>query len=282
MNRIARLLVTTLLGLLTTLLAILPAFAQADKAGCADHPLFPTRMPGYVLSSCKVEEYGVFDFSFTPNVEKLPVEGKFTFIIYSIPDRKGEASALAVVRNYEEAIRKVGGTIVKSDPTRRVNGKIVKDGLEVWVQAEKGNGDIRLRIVEKKEMTQYIVADTASFGSDLKSTGHVAVYGIYFDTNKSEVKPDSKPALEEIAKLLQQTPSLKLKVVGHTDMTGTMDANMKLSQARGEAVVQALVSQYGIAASRLTGYGVGPLSPVATNDTDEGRAKNRRVELVKE
>ena len=258
------------------------AAQQRDNKDCKDHSLFPTRMPGYVLSNCKVEEYGVFDFSFRPNVKKLPVEGKFTFIIYSIPDRKGEASALAVVRNYENAIRKVGGTIVKSDPTRRVNGKIVKDGLEVWVQAEKGNGDIRLRIVEKKEMTQYIVADAASFGSDLKSTGHVAVYGIYFDTNKSEVKPDSKPALEEIAKLLQQTPSLKLKVVGHTDMTGTMDANMKLSQARGEAVVQALVSQHGITASRLTGYGVGPLSPVATNDTDEGRAKNRRVELVKE
>ena len=258
------------------------AAQQRDNKDCKDHSLFPTRMPGYVLSNCKVEEYGVFDFSFTPNVKKLPVEGKFTFIIYSIPDRKGEASALAVVRNYENAILKVGGTIVESDPTRWVNGKIVKDGQEVWVQAEKGNGDIRLRIVEKKEMAQYIVADAASFGSDLKSTGHVAVYGIYFDTNKSEVKPDSKPALEEIAKLLKQTPSLKLKVVGHTDMTGTMDANMKLSQARGEAVVQALVSQHGIAASRLTGYGVGPLSPVATNDTDEGRAKNRRVELVKE
>jgi outer membrane protein OmpA-like peptidoglycan-associated protein len=111
---------------------------------------------------------------------------------------------------------------------------------------------------------------------------HVAVYGIHFDTDRSEVRPDSRPALEEIAKLLAQNPGLQLLVVGHTDMTGSMDANRKLSQARAESVVRALVSQHGVSESRLKGYGVGPLAPVATNDTEEGRAKNRRVELVKE
>ena len=127
-----------------------------------------------------------------------------------------------------------------------------------------------------------VVADATALGSDIKSSGHVAVYGITFDTNKAEVKPESKPTLDEIAKLLKQEPALKLKVVGHTDMTGLFDANMKLSQARAEAVVQALVSQYGIAAPRLKGYGVGPLAPVASNAAEEGRAKNRRVELVKQ
>ena len=282
MNRIVRLLVTTLLGLLTTLLAILPAFAQADKAGCADHPLFPTRMPGYVLSNCKVEEYGVFDFSFTPNVKKLPVEGKFTFIIYSIPDRKGEASALAIVRNYENAIRKVGGTIVESDPTRRVNGKIVKDGQEVWVQVEKGNGTIWLRIVEKKAMEQYIVADAAAFGNDIRATGHAAVYGINFDTGKSTIKPESAQAIGEIAKLLKADPTLNIHVVGHTDNTGGVDSNIKLSQDRAEAILQALVRDQAIAPARLSAYGCGQFSPVASNDTEEGRAKNRRVELVKQ
>lgn len=271
----------TMLLVLPALLCVLPLFAQADKGGCKDHPLIPSRMPGYTIQACKVEEFGVFDFSMVPR-EKLPVEGKFTFITYAVSDRKNEPSALAVVRNYENAIVKVGGTVLKSDPNRRVNGKILKDGQEVWVQAEKGNGKIWLRIVEKKAMTQYVVADAAAFGNDLKATGHVAVYGIYFDTNKSEVKPESKAALEEIAKLLKQEPSLKLKVVGHTDMTGAMDANMKLSQARGEAVVKALVSEYGIPAGRLKGYGVGPLVPLASNDTEEGRVKNRRVELVKE
>jgi outer membrane protein OmpA-like peptidoglycan-associated protein len=269
-------------SLVTALLCVLPAFAQADKAGCKDHPLLPTRMPGYTIRDCKTEEFGRYEFR-TPNArEKVPVEGKFTFITYGIANRKEEPSAVAIVRNYESAILKAGGKVLNIAPTWWVNGKLSKDGQEVWVEVERGNGLIWLRIVEKKGMAQYIQADAAALGGDLKSTGHVAVYGIYFDTNKSEVKPDSKPALEEIAKLLRQAPSLKLKVVGHTDMTGSLDANMKLSQARGEAVVQALVAQHGIAASRLKGFGVGPLAPVATNDTEEGRAKNRRVELVKE
>ena len=268
--------------LLPALLLAAPLLAQADKAGCKDHPLFPTRMPGYVIADCKTEEFGRFEF-WTPNArDKVPVEGKFTFISYRINDRKNEPSAVAVVRNYENAILKAGGKILNSKPDWWVNGKILKDGQEAWAQVERGNGTIWLRIVEKKGMNQYIVADAAAMGGDLKSTGHVAVYGIFFDTNKSEVKPESKPALEEIARLLKADPALKLKVVGHTDMTGSLEANMKLSQARGEAVVQALVTQHGIAASRLKGYGVGPLAPVASNDTEEGKAKNRRVDLVKE
>lgn len=267
---------------LTILVIALPSAAQSDKGGCKDHPLFPTRMPGYTIRDCKTEAFGRYEFR-TPNArEKVPVEGKFTFLTYGIANRKDEPSAIAVVRNYENAILKAGGKVLNAAPTWWVNGKIAKDGQEVWVEAERGNGLIWLRIVEKQGMQQFIVADAAAMGGDLKATGHVAIYGIYFDTNKAEVKADSKPALEEIAKLLKKEPGLKLKVVGHTDATGSHDANMKLSQARGEAVVQALVSQHGIVPSRLKGHGVGPLCPVATNDTEEGKAKNRRVELVKE
>lgn len=281
MNRAVRRLAITSLALLGSL-TVQPAHAQTDKAGCADHPLFPTRMPSYVILNCKVEEFGAYDFLVVKG-PKTRVEGKFTYITYQFTGpRASEPSGLAVVRNYENALGKVGGTILQSSPERWVNGKVVKDGREAWAQAEKGNGVIWLRVVEKGEMAQYVVADAAAMGADLKSTGHIALYGIYFDTNKSEVKPESKAALEQIAKLLAQDPSLNLKVVGHTDMTGSLDANMKLSQARGEAVVQALVTQHGVAASRLKGYGVGPLAPVATNDTEEGRGKNRRVELVKQ
>jgi OOP family OmpA-OmpF porin len=270
---------------LAALMTVLPSLSSsADKVACTDHALFPTRMPAYELVDCKTEEYGTYAYQTTSNAKaKTPVEGKFTVITYSYTGpRGGEPSALAMVRNYEAAIAKVGGSVVYSDPARWVTGKVVKDGKEAWFQAEKGNGKIWLRIVEKKAMTQYIVADAAAFGNDINATGHVAVYGIYFDTNKSEVKPDSRPALEEIAKLLAQSPGLKLLVVGHTDMTGSLDANMKLSQARADSVVQALVSQHGVAPARLKGHGVGPLAPVASNDTEEGRAKNRRVELVKE
>ena len=256
------------------------ALAAPDKRGCADHPLFPTRMPEYYIVDCQSKEFDAYDF-FVAKGPKLRQEGKFTYIAYHVENRKNEPSGIAVVRNYENAITKIGGTIAASDPQRWVNGKVVIDGREVWAQAEKGNGAIWLRIIEKEGMKQHVVADAASFSNDLKASGHVAVYGIYFDTGKSLVKPESKPALEEVAKLLKGDPALKLWVVGHTDSVGKVDDNMRLAQARAEAVASELVNAHGIAAARLKGYGVGPLSPVAGNGDEAGRAKNRRVELVK-
>ncbi len=139
-----------------------------------------------------------------------------------------------------------------------------------------------LFIIEKEEMAQEIVANAEAFSNDLKETGHTAVYGIYFDTGQSVIKPESEAAMSEIAKLLKKEAGLKVNVVGHTDNVGGMDSNMKLSQTRADAVVQALVGKYGIGANRLKAYGVGPLAPVASNDKEEGKAKNRRVELVKQ
>ena len=270
---------TLLMGLL--FLAIPATAAKPDKPGCVDHPLFPTRLPEYRLHDCFTREFDKYEF-FTTKGPKHREEGRFTFLIYQIDDRKNEQSGLAMVRNYENAIKKIGGTIVASDPDRWVNGKVTVDGKEIWVQAEKGNGGMWLRIIEKQEMQQHIVADAASFGNDLKATGHAAVYGILFDTGKSAIKPESEQAIGEIAKLLKADAGLKVFVVGHTDAVGGVDANLKLSQARAEAVVQALVSDHGIAAARLLAHGGGPFAPVAPNDTEEGRAKNRRVELVKQ
>jgi len=117
---------------------------------------------------------------------------------------------------------------------------------------------------------------------DLTPNPNAAVYGIYFDTGKSEIKPESEVAIAEIAKLLRGDASLKINVVGHTDNVGGIDSNMKLSQARANAVVKILITKYGINSKRLNAYGVGPLSPVAPNKTEEGKAKNRRVELVEQ
>ena len=145
------------------LLTAANAMAQADLAGCADHALFPTRMAQYRISNCKTEEFGLYEF-YAVKGPKTPVEGKFTFITYAFTGpRASEPSGLAVVRNYENAIKKVGGTIVQIEPQRWVNGKIAKDGHEVWAQVEKGNGLIWLRIIEKKAMEQEIVADAAAF-----------------------------------------------------------------------------------------------------------------------
>lgn len=140
-----------------------------------------------------------------------------------------------------------------------------------------------LEIVEMKAMDTGMVtvnADTLARG--IETTGRVALYGIHFDLDSARIKPESQPELQEIAKLLMQRPSLKLLVVGHTDNQGGYDHNMDLSRRRAEAVVKALGSEHGIQADRLRAVGVGYLSPVATNDTEEGRANNRRVELVKQ
>ena len=257
------------------------AAVKPDKPGCSDHALFPTRMPNYRIGSCEVKEFGAYAFRVAGG-KKETVEGKFTFITYVVDDRKDDQSGVAVVRNYENAIKKIGGTVQGSAPERWVTVSAVVDGKEVWAEAEKGNSAIWLRVVEKQAMAQHVVADAASFGNDLKAAGHTAVYGIYFDTGKSVLKPESTPALQEVAKLLGSDPGLKLWVVGHTDAVGAIDANMKLAQTRAEAVVAALTTTHGVAAARLKGYGVGPLAPVASNDSEDGRAKNRRVELVKQ
>ena len=130
--------------------------------------------------------------------------------------------------------------------------------------------------------TGMVKIDAAAMAKDISSTGRVALYGIYFDTDKADLKPESQPTLQEIAKLLKQDPSLKLCVVGHTDNVGAFDYNIGLSQRRAAAVVKELAAKHGIAAARLKPAGVGMLSPVAPNDHEEGRAKNRRVELVKQ
>ena len=120
----------------------------------------------------------------------------------------------------------------------------------------------------------------SEMGKSLDANGKVAVYGILFDTNKADIKPESKASLEQIGTLLKQQTRLKLHVVGHTDNVGTLPANIDLSKRRAEAVVAALSSGYGIARDRLTANGVASLAPVASNGDESGRAKNRRVELV--
>ena len=116
---------------------------------------------------------------------------------------------------------------------------------------------------------------------DIESTGKVSIYGVYFDTDSAKIKSESKPTVEEIAKVLKNNTNLKLYVVGHTDSTGNFDYNMDLSQRRAEALVDKLVKEYNINRNRLEPAGVGPLAPKESNKTENGRAKNRRVELVK-
>jgi outer membrane protein OmpA-like peptidoglycan-associated protein len=124
------------------------------------------------------------------------------------------------------------------------------------------------------------MVDAAAMAKGLGETGHIALYGIYFDTDKAVVKPESRPTLEQIAKLLSSQPQLNVYVVGHTDSQGAADYNLDLSRRRAEAVAAELVRNFRIAQPRLKTAGVGLLAPVGSNASEAGRALNRRVELV--
>lgn len=138
-------------------------------------------------------------------------------------------------------------------------------------------------IVDKGVMEQRMVkVDAKEIAINLGRDGRQVIYGILFDTDKADIKPDSKPQLDEMAALMKANPALRVHIVGHTDNQGTIEHNIGLSQRRAEAVVRALSTQYGIAPARMTARGVGQFAPVATNDTEDGRAKNRRVEIVKQ
>lgn len=253
---------------------------ETDVEGSLDHPLF-TRMPGYYVSSYEVKEFDRYTSAYLSGQDEN-WEGRVTNLGYSIRTGATMASMLQIARNYENAVKKIGGKILVSDG-RVIEGKLEKKGGVTYVHIEAHNDgrDYQVVVVEKGEMKQDIVADAAALSASIAATGKAAVYGIYFDTGKSVVKPESNPSLEEITKLLKQNGGLALYVVGHTDNVGALDYNLKLSADRAEAVVKALIGR-GIVASRLKGAGVGPYCPVASNRTEEGKAKNRRVELVEQ
>lgn len=146
---------------------------------------------------------------------------------------------------------------------------------------ENRTGVLVVAVSPKARERKMVTVTSDEMAKALAATGNIALYGIQFDTNKSSLKPVSVDTIAQIAKLLQAQPALKLDVVGHTDNVGDAAANLKLSQRRADAVVVSLVEDHGIDEARLTARGEGMGKPLADNATEEGRAKNRRVELVK-
>ena len=237
------------------------------------------------------------------------LEGKVTKFLYEGPR---DRSSFEVFKNYETALKNAGYKILFQGRGREeIYGIYVflerknKDFLGGWEDPDKGwyylsasSPDEKLyisifvltsyrgpraavSIVEPKGMEVGLVT-AEMMEESIQRTGKVALYTIYFDFDKADLKPESKPTIEEIAKLLKKNPKLRLYVVGHTDNVGSFDYNMNLSQRRADAVVKELVEKYGISRERLKPYGVGPLCPVSSNLTEEGRSKNRRVELVEQ
>jgi OOP family OmpA-OmpF porin len=268
------------IALFMALPALSPA-QQKDMTGCKDHPLF-TRMPDSWIHSCVEKTFDAYEFLVAKG-KKERVEGRFTRISY-YPQAavKAKPSELQILRNFENAVQSLGGSSVYAEKSVETF-KIAREGKEYWVEVRtEFTGKYGLYIVEKQSMAQDIVANADALADSLRTTGHVAVEGILFDTGMSTIKPESAQAIGEVAKLLKADAGLKLFVVGHTDTVGTIEANLKLSQDRAEAVLQSLVRDHGIAAARLRAFGCGPFAPVASNDGEAGRSRNRRVELVKQ
>ena len=248
-------------------------------------------MPGYYISSYKESQFDSFAFTTKEGgkEKKQAVEGKrYDFRYDAKKDAGLTTTSLQILRNYQNAARSAGGQVLYEYPDgsaddRETTIHLVQGGSDVWmaiVTRQHTPSAYYLTIIEKQAMQQEVAVDANAMAHDLDETGRVALHGIHFDTGKSELKPDSEPALIEIAKLLKLNPALKVYIVGHTDMTADLAINMKLSQTRAQSVVNALVAQYGIVSSRLIAFGAGPYAPVASNKTEEGRARNRRVELV--
>lgn len=167
-----------------------------------------------------------------------------------------------------------------------IAGKLTKNNATVYVAvsvAQYSDETVyyMIDIIEEQPVEdEFITINADEMLKGIRAEGKIALYGIYFDFNKADIKPESAPTLQEIANLLNKDPKLELYVVGHTDMKGKLDYNVQLSKKRADAVVKELTANYKIRPNRLTPDGVGPLSPVATNETENGRKLNRRVELV--
>lgn len=262
-------------GLCLLFLAGLCRAQEEDAEGCKDYPMF-SRLKNFTISSCE-SNFDAVEFTVGEGETKI-IEGQKTIINYSLREGANAPSDLQIKRNYSNAVKSLGGSILyESD--RYVSMKLVKNGKEIFLAIETHNGATLyvLTVVEVGAMTQEVSANDML--DALNKDGFMALY-INFDTGKATIKPESLQIIEQVGELLQNNPDLKLNVEGHTDNVGTAPGNKILSEQRAKAVVSAVVSK-GIEISRLTAVGWGQEKPIADNRTEEGRAKNRRVEIVK-
>jgi outer membrane protein OmpA-like peptidoglycan-associated protein len=286
------------------LFAAAPLRAQEEQEGCKDHALF-TRFPNMALVECDTSQFDQRKFPVgtmpkgAETLGSVVVEGRVQYFGYQVKEGTAPPSGLQIMRNFENATKKAGGTIEGQWPgwcsamydgegmPRMGNGctsfaltmKFVHGGRETWafLQAAGTEGSYQLTICEREAMKQEVAV--TEMADKLTKEGFIAL-SVNFDTGKATIKADSTGILDSAAAALKAAAAIKVEVGGHTDNAGTPEGNLRLSQERAQAVMAALV-QRGIAAARMTAKGYGQATPVADNRTEEGRAKNRRVELVK-
>ncbi len=248
--------------------------AQHDVKGCKDSP-YLSRFPGTFITGCDVKDDDTFDFIVEDGKPLKRIEGKKNRVMYIMAPN---ATNVQVARNFSTALRQANWTNDHGGDS--TNSTWHKN--DTWLSIVIGGGYFYITSITLTNLTQDVTASAAELSKGLDGTGHAVVPGILFDTGKADVKDESKPALDEVAKLLSENPKLKLWVVGHTDNVGSTASNLELSKRRAAAVIAVLVSKYHLAEARLDSFGNGPYAPVISNDTEDGRKQNRRVEIVKE
>ena len=263
-------------------LAILPSQVSGqDREGCQDLKIL-TRLSGCSITDCSKSEYDAADLivSTTADTRTTHVEGKIEKISYDCPNK----SALQVRRNAENALKNAGFTVDFTGydvPDHYVTAHKGPQWVGVVAHEMTGSSAYDVTAVLTGDMQQEMTSDADSWAAQIGKSGRVAVYGIEFATAQATLLPKSEEVLSQVKALLQKQPDWKMKIEGHTDSTGTKAGNQALSEKRAAAVVGWLVD-HGIASSRLTSAGLGDTKPITDNATNEGRAHNRRVELVKE
>lgn len=252
------------------------AFAYDDAEGCKDHPLL-TRMKNFYIYGCE-NNFDAVQFYVKDYETTKTLEGQKTRIDYSLNENCPVPSDLQIRRNYVNAIKDLGGQII-FDKDAYGTYKVVKNGKEMWIKLEIYNSGWQygLTVLEIEAMTQEVTAD--AMYAALNKDGFIALY-INFDTGKSAIKPDSQSTIDQIAALMKGHNDIKVSIEGHTDNVGTAASNKTLSEQRAKAVLDAVVKQ-GIAADRMSAVGWGQERPIADNRSEDGKAKNRRVEIVK-
>ncbi|HEY0883463.1 MAG TPA: OmpA family protein [Archangium sp.] len=257
------------------------ASAQEDCEGCKDHPGI-ARFPGFVLANVEQNDFNSVEFQIgeEKNVTK---EGRYWKFQYELKEGARKPSCVEVLRNYENAFKKLGGKVEYRTP-ESCNGTLSMPlgKSQRWMSYGVVNGGelLSFDVVEVAAMQQKVEVDASEMLDALNKNGFIALYGVLFDTGKDAIKPESEPLLAEIAKLLTENADLKLSIEGHTDNVGNAKANQALSGKRADSVKKWLTGK-GVDAKRLSTKGWGDTKPVADNRSEDGRAKNRRVELVK-
>lgn len=275
----------TITTLLLTSLFSISVFAQQDTDGCKDSPMFPKRMPNYFISEC-TSNYNEADFNIAAGGVKIEhKEGTMTMIRYDFNAESGQQkpSVYQILKNYENATKSIGGVMVFQSSAEAIGSyKLMKEGKEtVWVKIECGGNDnndfYSLTIIQLEEMKQDVTS--ADILTALNTDGHIALY-INFETGKSDIKSESQIIIDQIYELLKSNSALRIIIEGHTDNVGSLTSNQTLSENRAKSVMNKLIAK-GIDKTRLASKGLGQTKPIADNNTEDGKAKNRRVEIVK-